>query len=101
WKPFMTAAALRNGYRTDSKLPCSSGYQVGNRTFKNYESGAYGVIGFDKALEVSCNTFFYRIGHNFWKKYGSDVADVDARDPLVEGAKKFGFGSETGIDLPG
>ncbi|MBE7325118.1 penicillin-binding protein 2 [Nocardioides sp. Y6] len=101
WKPFMTAAALRNGYSPDSRIACGSGYTVGNRTFKNYESGAYGVIGFDRALEVSCNTFFYAIGHNFWQKFGSDVDDVDARDPLVEGAKEWGFGSETGIDLPG
>ncbi len=69
--------------------------------FKNYESGAYGTIGFQKALEVSCNTFFYRVGLNFWQKYGSDVADVDARDPLVEEAKIFGFGKPTGIDMPG
>ncbi|QCX26931.1 penicillin-binding protein 2 [Nocardioides jishulii] len=101
WKPFMTAAALRNGYSRDSRIPCGSGYRVGNRTFKNFESGAYGVIGFAKALEVSCNTFFYSIGHDFWKKFGSDVDDVDARDPLVEGAQEWGFGSETGIDLPG
>lgn len=101
WKPFMTAGALQNGYRTDSTLPCSSGFQVGNRVFKNYESGAYGNIGFAKALEVSCNTFFYRIGYDYWRKHGSDVSDVDARDPLVEKAKEFGFGRRTGIDLPG
>ncbi len=101
WKPFMTAAALRNGYSTDTKLPCASGYRVGNRTFKNHESGAYGVIGFGKALEVSCNTFFYRIGHGYWKKYGTDVGDVNAKDPLVAGAKEWGFGRTTGIDVPG
>ncbi|MCD6640472.1 MAG: penicillin-binding protein 2 [Nocardioides sp.] len=101
WKPFMTAGALQNGYSTSTTLPCPSGFQVGNRVFKNYESGTYGNIGFAKALEVSCNTFFYRIGHHFWQKFGSDVADVDARDPLVAEAKKFGFGSRTGIDLPG
>jgi penicillin-binding protein 2 len=101
WKPFMTAGALTNGYSTESQLACSSGFQVGNRVFKNYESGAYGTIGFAKALEVSCNTFFYRIGYDFWAKYGSDVDDVKARDPLVDMAKGFGFGSRTGIDLPG
>ena len=69
--------------------------------FKNYESGAYGYIGFDRALEVSCNTFFYRVGYHFWQKFGTDVADVKAKDPLVEEARTFGFGSETGIDLPG
>ena len=101
WKPFMTAGALTNGYAMDTPLDCSSGFQVGNRVFKNYESGAYGYIGFAKALEVSCNTFFYRIGYDFWQRFGTDVADVDAQDPLVEEAKEFGFGSPTGIDLPG
>jgi penicillin-binding protein 2 len=101
WKPMMTAAAMENGYGPDTRLACSSGFQVGNRTFKNYESGAYGSIGFDKALEVSCNTFFYRIGFGYWQQYGSDVDDVNAKDPLVSMAKKFGFGKKTGIDLPG
>ncbi len=97
----MTAGALTNGMGPDTQLDCSSGFQVGNRVFKNYESGAYGYIGFAKALEVSCNTFFYRVGYHFWQKYGTDVADVKARDPLVSEAKEFGFGSSTGIDLPG
>jgi penicillin-binding protein 2 len=101
WKPFMAAGALTNGYSTSSVLPCSSGFPVGNRVFKNYESGAYGSIGFAKALEVSCNTFFYRIGYDYWRRFGSDVDDVNAKDPLVAVAKEFGFGSRTGIDLPG
>ena len=101
WKPFMTAGALTHGYSPDTQLNCSSALRVGNRDFKNYESGAYGYISFAKALEVSCNTFFYRIGLDYWQRFGSDVADVDAKDPLVEEAKTFGFGSETGIDLPG
>ncbi|WP_182526054.1 penicillin-binding protein 2 [Nocardioides dongkuii] len=101
WKPFMTAGALTHGYTTDTRLDCSAGFAVGNRVFKNYESGAHGSIGFDRALEVSCNTFFYRIGYDYWQRLGSDVDDVDAEDPLVEEAKDFGFGTETGIDLPG
>src|SRR4051794_9272689 len=38
WKPFMTAAAFENGYGPQSRLDCSSGVQVGNRLFHNYES---------------------------------------------------------------
>ncbi len=100
WKPFMTAGALTNGFSTDTILNCSSYLRVGNRDFKNYESGAYGPISFAKALEVSCNTFFYRVGFHYWQQYGSDVADVKAKDPLVEQAQEFGFGSATGIDIP-
>ncbi|GAA5154359.1 penicillin-binding protein 2 [Nocardioides marinquilinus] len=101
WKPFMTAGALTHGYDTDAMLDCSSSFRVGNRDFKNYESRPYGYISFAKALEVSCNTFFYRVGYDYWQRLGSDVDDVDARDPLVEEAKRFGFGRETGVDLPG
>ncbi len=101
WKPFMTAGAMTHGFGPETRLDCSSGFQVGNRVFKNYESGAYGPIGFDRALEVSCNTFFYRVGYHFWQRFGSDVDDVNAKDPLVEEAMTFGFGGETGIDIPG
>lgn len=101
WKPFMTAGALTHGYSPDTRLDCSSAFRVGNRDFKNYESGAYGYISFAEALRVSCNTFFYRIGYDYWQRFGSDVADVDAKDPLVEQALDFGFGKPTGIDIPG
>jgi penicillin-binding protein 2 len=75
--------------------------QVGNRWFKNYESASYGYMDFATALQISCDSFFYRVGLSFWNRLGSDPQDVDAKDPLVEGAKNFGFGRETGIDLPG
>jgi penicillin-binding protein 2 len=101
WKPIMTVGALDNGFSPDTKLDCSSGLQVGNRLFKNYESEAYGFITFAQALQLSCDTFFYRVGLKFWNQYGSDPTNVDAKDPLVAEAKKFGFGKPTGIDLPG
>jgi penicillin-binding protein 2 len=101
WKPYMTAGALSHGFTPSTRLDCSSSFQVGNRAFKNYESESFGMIGFDKALQVSCDTFFYRVGYHFWQKYGSNASDVHARDPLVHEAKMFGFGRTTGIDLPG
>lgn len=101
WKPFMSVAALDHGYSPNTRLNCSSGLQVGNRWFKNYESASFGPIAFDRALQISCDTFFYRVGLGYWQKYGSNPTDVTAFDPLVTGAKNFGFGRETGIDLPG
>jgi penicillin-binding protein 2 len=101
WKPIMTVGALNNGFSPSTKLDCSSNFRVGNRLFKNYESESYGYIDFAKALQLSCDTFFYRVGFHFWQKFGSDPTDVNAKDPLVEQAKGFGFGNETGVDLPG
>ena len=101
WKPIMTVGALNNGFSPDTRLDCSSGLQVGNRWFKNYESASYGPITFAQALQLSCDTFFYRVGLHFWQKYGSNPQNVNAKDPLVQEAKNFGFGSETGSDLPG
>lgn len=101
WKPIMTTGAITGGLPTDTTLDCSSGLQIGNRWFKNYESESYGAITFARALEVSCDTFFYRVGLHFWQKYGSDPANAEAKDPLAAAAKSFGFGSPTGVDLPG
>ena len=44
WKPFMAVGALDNGFTPASRLDCSSGLQVGNRLFKNYESASFGMI---------------------------------------------------------
>ena len=101
WKPVMTVGALNNGFKTTDELDCSSGFQVGSRLFHNYESESYGFIHFDQALQLSCDTFFYRVGYRFWQEYGTDETDVHAKDPLVSEAKAFGFGSPTGVDLPG
>jgi penicillin-binding protein 2 len=101
FKPFNAAGALTSGFTRQTRLDCSSSFQVGNRTFKNYESEAYGYISFAQALQVSCDTFFYRIGYNEWLRSGGDAADVHAKDPLVDNAQDFGFGRATGIDLPG
>ncbi|MDX6292961.1 MAG: penicillin-binding protein 2 [Kribbellaceae bacterium] len=101
FKPITTSAALANGYSTKTRLDCSPNFVVGNRKFKNYESASYGMIGFDQALALSCDTFFYRIAYASWLKEGGDSGDINARDPLVEMAKSFGLGRPTGIDLPG
>jgi penicillin-binding protein 2 len=101
WKPIMTVGALNNGFTPASRLDCSSGFQVGNRLFHNYESESFGMSDFARALQVSCDTFFYRVGYHFWQEYGQDPTNVDARDPLVNEAKAFGFGRPTGIDVPG
>ncbi|MDX2971042.1 penicillin-binding protein 2 [Kribbella solani] len=101
FKPITTAAAMGAGYSPKTRLDCSSYFEVGNRRFKNYESASYGMIGFDQALALSCDTFFYRIAYALWLKEGGNSSDISTRDPLVEMAQKFGLGTPTGVDLPG
>ncbi|WP_427895861.1 penicillin-binding protein 2 [Kribbella sp. GL6] len=101
FKPITTSAALGAGYSPKTQLDCSSYFEVGNRKFKNYESASYGMIGFDRALALSCDTFFYRIAYALWLKEGGNSSDVTTHDPLVEMAQKFGLGTPTGVDLPG
>jgi penicillin-binding protein 2 len=101
WKPIMTVGAMLNGMGPQTRLNCSPYVQIGNRAFGNYESESFGMIDFKTAITVSCNTFFYRVGLYFWQKYGSDPTNVNARDPLDDQAKKFGFGKATAIDNPG
>ena len=100
WKPFMTAGALTNGYSPSTSLACSSFFRVGNRDFKNYESGAYGYIGFAKALEVSCNTFFYRIGSALGQ-VRHQRQRRERQGPVGRRGQGVGFGSPTGVDMPG
>ncbi|MFF0270179.1 penicillin-binding protein 2 [Kribbella sp. NPDC004536] len=101
FKPITTSAALGAGYSSKTRLDCSSYFEVGNRRFKNYESASYGMIGFDQALALSCDTFFYRIAYALWLKEGGNSSDVTTHDPVVEMAQKFGLGKPTGVDLPG
>jgi len=101
FKPFMALGALDNGYTLKTQLNCSSSFTAAGRTFKNFESGAYGYINIAKALQISCNTFFYRVGYDLWLKAGGQDAPVDTIDPLVQAARNVGFGRATGVDLPG
>jgi penicillin-binding protein 2 len=100
FKPVTTAGALTNGYSKHTRLDCSSFFEVGNRKFKNFESASHGMMGFADALELSCDTFFYQIAYSMWLREGGNSSDVDAVDPLVEMAQKWGLGRPTGIDLP-
>ena len=102
FKPITTAGALTHGYKTTDRLDCSSSLTVGSRVFKNYESAAYGPPRRSpRRCSCRCDTFFYRIAYAKWLAAGADDSNVHIKDDLVDNAKAFGFGSKTGIDLPG
>ena len=94
-------AAISSGADPDEKYDCSSSYQVGGRSFTNFESESYGSIDMTKALEVSCDTVFYRWAYAAWKAQGGLNAATTVADPFTSTAASFGIGRRTGVDLPG
>ncbi|MBK6762891.1 MAG: penicillin-binding protein 2 [Micrococcales bacterium] len=100
FKPLTTVAAEEAGFPLDGTYDCPSSVVVGGQVFRNYESRAYGPVSLARALSVSCDTVFYRLGYKMWKRDGALVGE-GAQEHVVRTARGFGLGSATGVDLPG
>ncbi|MBC9724439.1 penicillin-binding protein 2 [Streptomyces sp. TRM68367] len=100
FKVIPTAAAINAGHSFNGPYQCSSSYSIGGQVFKNFESKGYGPISLGRALEVSCDTVFYRLSHEEWKKDGGNKPKKHPNDWFYKTAHQFGLGKETGIDLP-
>ena len=92
--------AVAAGTDLNKEVNCSSSYRIGDRTFNNFESRAYGRITWREAIKVSCDTVFYRVAEQVWREQGGLSANDDAGDPLIDTARDLGLGARTGIDLP-
>jgi len=101
FKAISLPAAIGAGNPLDKKYDCTSSYRIGDRSFANFESRAYGPITLKRAIEVSCDTIFYDFAYRSWLAQGGLEAATDAKDPFVAMANEFGLGTRTGIDLPG
>ena len=69
--------------------PCRGGFMYGNRYFKCWEKRGHGDITLARAIEVSCDTYFYQLGIRI------------GLSRLLDGATAMKFRERTGIDLPG
>ena len=91
WKLATATYALENGIATlDDVMPtaCTGGFQFGNRYFHDWDPHGHGSITLARAIEVSCDVYFYQLG----LKIGISR--------LVAGGVSLGFRDRTGIDLP-
>jgi len=87
WKMMMALAAMGSGKITpQTTISCPGSFTYGNRTYEDH--GGYGAINVVKALEVSSNVFFYKLGLML------------GIDDYHNYSAMLGFGSRTGIDLP-
>ncbi|MER6994999.1 penicillin-binding protein 2 [Streptomyces sp. NPDC000410] len=100
FKVIPTAAAVNAGYDFNGRYPCTSSYSIGNQVFKNFESQHHGSISLGRALEVSCDTVYYSLSHEQWKKDGGLKPKRNPADWFYKTAHQFGLARETGIDLP-
>jgi penicillin-binding protein 2 len=100
YKVVSTLAAAQQGFNLNGTYPCPSQFQLGDQTFRNFESSGFGPISLRRALEVSCNTVFYGIADRMWRSAGGHDAGRNSPDPIADAAFQLGFGQSTGIDLP-
>lgn len=61
---------------------------------------AHGTIGISKAIEESCNYFFYELGYRMATKDTGTYSDITGVERLQKYAGMFGFNSTSGIELP-
>ncbi len=61
---------------------------------------SHGTINIPKALEVSCNYFFYELGYRLGTKSNGSFSDSLGLEKIKKYAEIFGFGANSGIELP-
>ncbi|GAA5078552.1 penicillin-binding protein 2 [Thermocatellispora tengchongensis] len=101
FKVSSVAAMLRDGYPLHGKYDCPGSFMVGNRPFNNFRGIGLGTLTLHTALVKSCDTIFYRAGYEMWQRDGGIKPKRVVKEPMAHMARAFGFGSRTGIDLPG
>jgi len=92
FKPFVALAGLENGKREPPfSIPDPGFYTLGGSAhqYRDWKPGGHGRVDVQRAITVSCDTFFYGL-----------ALDLGI-DKLAEFAGHFGFGKKTGIDIEG
>ena len=100
FKIVSTAAAVAAGNSIYGYYNCPQSLRVGNRVFHNFEGEQFGTINFTTTLVKSCDTVYYGLAYNEWKRDGATVNRPTAREVFPKMARSWGFGTPTGIDLP-
>jgi len=95
FKSFVALAALNDGLATaNTTFKCEGRWTgLGEQWAKKcWDLSGHGTLNMVQAITQSCDIYFYNIGKAFYEKGG------ELLQSYVSG---FGYGSKTGIDLPG
>ena len=95
-KPVIAAAGLEEKIISEHTSFLSvGGISIGQWFYPDWKAGGHGLTDVRKAIAQSVNTFFYYIGGGYEDFFGLGV------ERIVNYAKLFGLGAQTGIDLAG
>ena len=106
-KPYVAAAALAEKVITPQREILSTGALVVPNPYNPKKPSrfldwkAHGYVNLQRAIAVSSNVYFYAVGGGLLPSSGLGTLKGLGINKLVEYAKKFGFGSKTGIELWG
>ncbi len=88
YKIITALAGLQEGVIDEkSVFHCPGYYRFGNRIYRCWKKGGHGKVDVIKAVEESCDVYFYQVGQQL------------GVDRLAWYAKAFGLGSPTGVQL--
>ena len=91
FKMVMTVGILaENAFPTNQTVLCTGSIQFGGRTWHCWRHSGHGRLNLRGGLANSCNIFFWTMGR-----------DHLGVDNIVRYSQELGFGSATGVDLPG
>ena len=90
-KGFMSLVGMQNGYDHRASTFCPGFYSLPNHKhrYRDWKKTGHGRVSGHDAIVESCDVYYYRLAKNL------------GIDKMHAGMSRFGFGSQTGIDLLG
>ena len=98
WKPVTALAGLQEHvFSPYGSIQCTpfDYYGLDRQKFVNWNPGVNRPMTLPEALAESCDTYFYKIGYDFY------LRGDDGRSRMQQWARTFGFGRPTGLDIGG
>jgi penicillin-binding protein 2 len=116
WKPLSALAGLESGVIAPETPVYDEGCtDIAGLELCNAGKKPHGVVDMSRALAVSSDVYFYQLGKNMWNQYCVWTTQCELTDGEVEEerdadravgyaiqdtARKYGFGTATGLGLP-
>ncbi len=90
-KPIFAEVVIEEGIDPEESVFCPGWYMLpgSTRQYRCWKKTGHGRVDLHAAIEQSCDVYFYEMGKRLGIGQMSDVL------------KKFGLGSQSGVDLPG